>query len=420
MGHPLVVSTETEEVGIMDVDFPQVTVSHPGGLKLTSISRAITNYKTAVALDSVTDEDGLLWSVKDTRRLLQIIDQVCSWKTTYAGLNNVRNEENGNTGIFVNRDSYNLTDEPSSNAMTDKIIPFLKKATYDCSNAIAGCFLNEILVPCGLLFKKRFSEWGSTCMFNGIPGLVTRRFQTIQTVVSEGEYTNDELEAWRKAKLDQDIGQEQLKPNGSIRTPWRQTSPGKMSGLSFIIKDELLDKACVHSEGTGFMLTVAHPSNEPKIKRFGKSMPFGHEVFVSVKPIILLADGGIGDIEVDQRKCFFSDDKGGARLKFYEKYTQQNCFQECISDAVDAKCNCTGFLAPATIGEPGRALCDTWGSIGCAAGKEKEMYDHGIQASCKKCLPNCRQTKYTTSVTSSPLTQKHMEWYRNEYKQQLM
>ncbi|OXA54938.1 hypothetical protein Fcan01_10093 [Folsomia candida] len=51
--------------------------------------------------------------------------------------------------------------------------------------------------------------------------------------------------------------------------------------------------------------------------------------------------------------------------------------------------------------------------------KVKEIYDNGIQASCKKCRPNCRQTKYTTAVTSSPLTQHHMELYRDEYKEQL-
>ncbi|OXA54935.1 Pickpocket protein 28 [Folsomia candida] len=301
MGHPLVVSTETEEVGIMDVDFPQVTVSHPGGIKLSSLKKSHRNFQLATILGSVKTEDGVLWSEDDTVGLQQVIDQVCSLKTTYPGLNNVDNGENGNTGVFVNSRSYNLSDDPTTEIMTEKIIPFLKNAIYNCSDAIAGCFLNEILVPCGLLFKKRFSEWGSTCMFNGIPGLVTRRFQTMQTVLSAADYTPEEIEAWKMAKLDQDIGQEQLKPIGPIRTPWRQTS-GKMSGLSFIIKNEILEKACVHGEGTGFILTIAHPADEPKIKRFGKSMPFGHEVFISVNPILLLADGDIREMPVEKQR----------------------------------------------------------------------------------------------------------------------
>ncbi|XP_021958930.1 pickpocket protein 28 [Folsomia candida] len=417
MGHPLVVSTETEEVGITNIDFPQVTVSHLGGLKLTSILQAHDNDVDARFSANVKTEDGVLWNRNDTGALQQVIDQACSYQTTYAGLNNVENDDNGNTHLYVNSKSYNLMDDPTSQIMTEKIIPFLKKATYNCSDVIAGCFLNEISIPCALLFKKRFSEWGSTCMFNGIPGLVSRRFQTMQTVISEEEYTPNELEAWKEAKLDQDIGQAKPKIIGPVRTPWRQTSAGKTSGLSFIIKDEILDKGCVHGEGKGFMLAVAHPSDEPKIKPFGKSMPFGHEVFISINPILLLADGDIKKMPLDERGCFFSDDKAGANLKYYEKYTKQNCFQECIADAVDAKCHCKGIVNP---GDPKRALCDTYHSTKCAIQKEKEMYDEGIQDSCKKCRPSCRQTKYTTSVTWSPLTQKHMALYRNKYKEQLI
>lgn len=40
MGDPLIVSTETEEVQIVDVDFPQVTVSLPSGFKYTAMTEA--------------------------------------------------------------------------------------------------------------------------------------------------------------------------------------------------------------------------------------------------------------------------------------------------------------------------------------------------------------------------------------------
>ena len=57
-------------------------------------------------------------------------------------------------------------------------------------------------------------------------------------------------------RREQDIGQDQIKINGVIRIPWRQTSPGKTSGLSFIIKENSVEKACVHGEGTGFMVCI--------------------------------------------------------------------------------------------------------------------------------------------------------------------
>lgn len=47
-----------------------------------------------------------------------------------------------------------------------------------------------------------------------------------------------------------------------------------------------------------------------------------------------------------RRRCFFSDDSREAELKYYTKYTKNNCFQECIADVVAEKCNCTSLVAP--------------------------------------------------------------------------
>ncbi|OXA45140.1 Pickpocket protein 28 [Folsomia candida] len=432
MGHPLVVSTETEEVEIMDIDFPGFTITiivTPLDLNILRYRKRIgknvnvessilayCNFERLGFNEKVLTANGSVWNMDDTGAVLQVIDQTCSVKSTFSGLNDVRNPNNNNPNsrIFVSN-SY-VMDDPDTEAMQGRIIPFLNSATFNCSDAIAGCFLNEESIPCGLLFKKRYSEWGSTCMFNGIPGPVTRKVRSIHTVLAEGEYTSEELNIYRTANLDQDIGQEQPKVTSPIRIPWRQTSPGKMLGLSFIIKDEIVNRACVHGEGDGFMFTVNHPSDEPQIKRFGKSMPFGHEVFISLNPIVLLADGDIKEMDMGRRRCFFSDDSREAELKYYTKYTKNNCFQECIADVVAEKCNCTSLVAP---GKQGRALCISYDGMQCAIEEEKKLYDLGMRASCKHCRPNCRQTKYTTSVTSSPLTENHMDIYRYRYPEQL-
>ncbi|XP_021965742.1 pickpocket protein 28 [Folsomia candida] len=401
MGHPLVVSTETEEVEIVDIDFPGFTVSGSSGLKRSGIHDSISNYGAIYSGQEIVTGNESIWSIDDAVGVLEIIDQMCSLKTTHAGLNNVTNLENFNTKYMIITEKTYLYDNLTTEAMMERIIPFLQGATYDCSDVIIGCFLNEEPIDCRLLFKKRFSEWGNTCMFNGIPGQLTRKDSSIQTSLTEGEYSPEEAAAWAIANLDQDIGgeksigQEQPKINGRIRTPWRQTSPGKTSGLSFIIKENPVNKACVHGEGTGFMFTVNHPSDEPQIKRFGKSMPFGHEVLISVNPLVLLADDDIKEMEKEKRQCYFSDDNGAAELQYYRKYTKKNCFHECIADQVAQKCKCTSFVAP------------------------EEMYDRGMRASCEKCRPNCRQTKYTTTTAFSPLTAKHMEEYRKQYSKEL-
>jgi len=40
-------------------------------------------------------------------------------------------------------------------------------------------------------------------------------------------------------------------------------------------------------------LSVNHPSEETQLLRFGKNLPFGHEVFVEVLPEVTIADDDI-------------------------------------------------------------------------------------------------------------------------------
>lgn len=61
----------------------------------------------------------------DTGAVLQVIDQTCSVKSTFSGLNDVRNPNNNNPNsrIFVSN-SY-VMDDPDTEAMQGRIIPFL-------------------------------------------------------------------------------------------------------------------------------------------------------------------------------------------------------------------------------------------------------------------------------------------------------
>lgn len=54
----------------------------------------------------------------------------------------------------------------------------------NCSEIIKGCLLNGKSYDCTTLFKEHFSEWGSTCIFNGIPAKATRRYGFIKILIS--------------------------------------------------------------------------------------------------------------------------------------------------------------------------------------------------------------------------------------------
>lgn len=75
------------------------------------------------------------------------------------------------------------------------------------------------------------------------------------TIQSElGGHTKEEISNWMKVDFDESIANIKKKKSGKGKPaiPWRQAAPGKSSGLKFVIKEELKDKACVHTDGTGF------------------------------------------------------------------------------------------------------------------------------------------------------------------------
>ncbi|XP_021959028.1 pickpocket protein 28 [Folsomia candida] len=189
-------------------------------------------------------------------------------------------------------------------------------------------------------------------------------------------------------------------------------APGISSGLTFAIKEELEDKSCVHTDNTGFMLAVSNPRDEPQIQRFGTALPYGREIYVSLYPEVILAEKDAKDVSMERRGCYFTDDKGDAYLDFYKKYSRQNCLEECFAKPIYVACNCAKVSSP---GFPGRKLCSLHSVDGCVRFKEEQMHNEGLKDACKKCRPNCRDTKYRTSVTWSRMTEERMNYYKEMF-----
>lgn len=82
------------------------------------------------------------------------------------------------------------------------------------------------------------------------------RNETIQSKL--GGSTKEEIKEWEQADLDEDVANVEKKNDTKHRpaVPWRQMAPGKSSGLTFVIRENLEDRACVHSDDTGFMVRL--------------------------------------------------------------------------------------------------------------------------------------------------------------------
>ncbi|XP_021958991.1 uncharacterized protein LOC110854873 [Folsomia candida] len=392
MGHPLTVTIETEEINIGDAKFPQVGISPNGGFKLRYMRQAWKNYFEEWDGKEVRLKDGRKWSKNEVEGIMKVIYHTCHPGTTNAHKNGVNIPEDVDEMFGENTKIQGThLDNPEEAGMKSKVIPLMKEGMINCDEIIRGCLLNGKSYDCKVLFKEHFSEWGSTCVFNGIPTEATRRNETIQSKL--GGSTKEEIKEWEQADLDEDVANVEKKNDTKHRpaVPWRQMAPGKSSGLTFVIRENLEDRACVHSDDTGFMLAVNNPRDEPQIERFGTSLPYGKEIYVSLYPEVILAEKDAKDISMDRRGCYFSDDEGDAHLDFYKKYSRQNCLEECFAKAVYEKCKCAKVSSP------------------------EEMHNQGLKAACPKCRPNCRDTKYRTSVTWSRMTEDRMNYYQKMF-----
>ncbi|XP_021953682.1 pickpocket protein 28 [Folsomia candida] len=409
MGHPLTVTFETEEINIGDAKFPQVGIGPYSGFKLSSVYDVLGKQRAVRIGVKVVANDGSAWSKNDVEGVMKVIDHGCDGGAIFANKNNVKISDNEHSSFAKTRELLEThVDNITNPGVQQRVIPFIKEGMIKCADTIKGCLLNGKSYNCSLLFKEHFSAWGSTCVFNGIPVKATRRYSTIQSEL--GGSTNEEIKMWVDADLDEDVANVNRKFDAKRPAiPWRQMAPGKLSGLTFAIKEELDRKACIHGEGTGFTLALNNPRDEVQVERFVVTLPYGREIDVTLYPEVLLAEKDAKDVAMNRRGWYLSDDKGEALLDFYKKYSRQNCLEECFAKAVYEKCKCAKVSSP---GLPGRTLCSYDDLNLCVQEKEEQMHNQGLKLSCPKCLPNCRDIKYRTSVTSSRMTESRMNDYQ--------
>lgn len=83
----------------------------------------------------IESPDGLRWNKNDVDGVLKVIDQACSYSTTYADKNGVEDEDNGNTwfNYWVDKNGTGgLLDNVTDPAIKQLIIPFIKKVLINC------------------------------------------------------------------------------------------------------------------------------------------------------------------------------------------------------------------------------------------------------------------------------------------------
>jgi hypothetical protein len=115
------------------------------------------------------------------------------------------------------------------------------------------------------------------------------------------------------------------KATGSSRArPWKTGIQGD-SGLraTFYEDDKIWIRVC---RGNG---VIVHSPFEPAshTSRF-TALSYNKDVKILISLEIFQADDDLRSLAVDQRKCFFDDER---KLTYFKVYTKNNCEAECLS-----------------------------------------------------------------------------------------
>ena len=180
--------------------------------------------------------------------------------------------------------------------------------------------------------------------------------------------------------------------------------PGRAEGLQLVL-DAHTDKVSsgsVSDNFRGFHVVIDGKEKYPFTTRNGILIKSGQANEVVISATRFESNQNIKSINPDKRNCYFSEELG---LKLHRVYSQANCFFQCkieyTRDLMFKQNNkteerCVPWFYPVED-KYLYEICDPWETKRFQA-LLKEVSDD----QCSECLPDCRRTKYKTSISAAP------------------
>lgn len=137
---------------------------------------------------------------------------------------------------------------------------------------------------------------------------------------------------------------------GYVRDDLKETYPhsvfgtGIRAGLSIVLSElkGVFDYAC-NGPDTSYKIALHTPDEIPQISRNFFHIPNQRHAIFTVKPNVVITIQNLQQYPLDQRLCYYSDER---RLQFFKIYHQRNCEFECLTNFTLNSCNCVSFSMP--------------------------------------------------------------------------
>ena len=244
-------------------------------------------------------------------------------------------------------------------------------------------------MSCASIFKQFPTDRGMCCTFN---------MKAADEIFKESQYST-----WIKLLQERDANsslKSSAVPDWYTYDKEPMPQPGMTKGLEVMLDahTNLVAPSSVREDFQGFIAVINSPDSYPLTLQNSLRIRAGHDNLVSMTAIDVTADTNIKSVDVEKRKCYFTDETDN--IMHHANYSHANCLLECQLEqamATMTNANLTACIPWYLPNNGTFAMCDPWSAV-----KFRDfMKDVGSQV-CKHCRPDCQGTSYFETTTVAP------------------
>lgn len=175
---------------------------------------------------------------------------------------------------------------------------------------------------------------------------------------------------------------------------WTSIKPGKMHGLSLVLKTDQNDNMPILSSAAGAKVMIHSPDQSPLADNEGFDILPGAETSISIR------QDQVNRLGAPYSECTLDGGDLGFQLLYNSSYTQQTCLQSCFQYIMVQNCGCGYYFYPLP---PGMEYCNYnkhpgWGY--CYYQLYEKLLDHRLVCF-QQCPKQCSETMYQLSAGSA-------------------
>ncbi|XP_035711213.1 pickpocket protein 28 [Folsomia candida] len=333
---PVITVFQHKETRINLMPFPGVTICNTNNV-LKSMAEEHEKRVIENPTDLVANHD------------LYLLNHICQSTVTFTDSFNLSLDRGAVRGDLMDqvvkfKTSRNISF--GSNSGRD-VAHLLSDVAQKCDSMILLCMWGGEVRTCSDLFDEIETDFGYCCVFNMVP------MSLLMNLRNDSRDNQERIDEWDSLDLDTDniildedgVFESNYREKFGTRPkyPYRQSRPGKTTGLSVLLDPDEEGYFCTNTDSVGFMALAHLPFDFPNVADKGVPIKPNTETYLKIEPDIVTAGSEIQGFPLEKRNCYFGHEYS---LKYFKYYTVSNCENECIANLTYNECECIRYYMP--------------------------------------------------------------------------